>query len=130
MEFDPNLGRRWWFWAIAAVLATCQGIRGALLQRDLVGQLNTKRGANGPLSRPAMILAYQVPDVILNVACTIAGFVALAVISRIMSSVADPSQIGLGAGVFLSALLFVVVSGIAGVLPLVLWRGTYPGAKS
>ena len=130
MDFDPNLVCRWWFWVLASAMAVCQGIRGALLQRDLVGQLNERRRTNERVSRADLVLAYQLPDVILNVACTISGFLALAVTSKILSSVSDLSQMGLGTGLFLSALLFVVVSGIAGVLPLVLWRGTYPGAKS
>lgn len=129
MELDPNLGCRWWFWVVGAILASCQGIRGALLQRDHVEHLNGQRGDRRHLSSADRILAYQVPDVILNVVCTIAGFVALAVMSTILSSV-QVTQIGLGTGVFLSALLFVVVSGIAGVLPLILWRGTYPGVKA
>ena len=132
MELDPDLGCRVWFWAIALVVGLLQGVRGIFLQRDVVRTVNAERTNTGPppLSRADAIFGRQVPDFILNFWCTIAGFAALAAIARILDSVVDLSQIDLGAGVFLSAMLFVAVAGIAGILPWILSRTTYPGGKA
>ncbi len=129
---DPALGCRWWFWLIAAVVSAAQGVRGFLLYRDFVLQTNAARLTTTPRGRVLTtlegFLAYQLPDFLFNFVCSIAGFVALAVICRILPSVEDFSRIELGTGVFFLTLFFVAITGMAGVLPYLLSRGHFPKA--
>jgi len=128
LALDVVLAQTWWFW-VAVVLGTLQGVRAIFLQRDVVRRTNSQRACDH-LSKSDMIFGYMIPDFILNFFCTIAGFVALVLLASNLDSLPDPSGISIGAGLYLSVLLFVAVSGIAGVLPWILTRGIYPGVKS
>jgi len=66
---------------------------------------------------------------IYNFVSAMAGFYALKLMLRILESIPNLADIGVGTAAFLSFLVLVAILGISGVLPRFLWKGALIGSK-
>ena len=107
-----------WYWTPATIFCLFQGVRALFIQRlNVASQKKFFAQSNISLTKVDSAMIFYIHDFFFNFNCAMAGFVALFVVSRILSSVTDLSHMDSGTGIILAFLSLITVTGIAGVLP-------------
>jgi hypothetical protein len=116
-----------YYWIFAGIISIYQGIRGIFIQTHNVALENEVRQR---WTLTELIIIHCIHDFIFNFVCSLAGYSALYAICKIFNIVGDFSKMEIGTGIFLSFLSLVALTGIAGVLPPLLYLGKLFGKSS
>lgn len=113
------------YWGIAGILSLYYGVRGIFIKIKFVKDDNIARAnsKNEPWTEWDKYFIHCGQDFIYNVTGSLAGFSALYVECKVLTSIHDLSTISSGTALFVAFLSIVAVVGIGGVLPPILLMG-------
>ena len=115
------------FWSVGIILSIYYGIRGILIQKHNIANENILKINHNPKlnawTLTEQIMVHRIHDFLFNSICSISGFVSYFIICKIILGVPDLSKIDSGTAIVISFLSLVAITGVAGVLPHILYYG-------
>lgn len=110
------------YWTIAVLCSLLFGFRGWVYQRYDPYLKSAEK------AKPwEQVLVNNGHDAFYNFICSMAGFSALKLLARFLTTIRDLSTISGGAAATLAFLTLVSILGIGGVLPRFFYRGAFVG---
>ncbi len=112
------------YWTLGVVFSVYYGARGIVIEARSIEE-QKKQSACWE-----RVFVHYIHKFILNAFGSFVGFGALFLISEVYAQLGSPPKIDTGTAIFLGFLGLVVITGITGILPEILYRGQLFGSRS